>query len=135
MNWDPRLTQRGATLIPADVQPGQPYWALTDAWWLDEQESQGKHHIFMEPVGLRCRVWNGGQTWAFANFPMFSAGTPYNIQPDTGIPADSVLHLGMGSLEQPYHTIHTSYRFRWEKRSLVFLPQVGALGAEEPEAR
>lgn len=116
MYWDSRLDQRGAKLIPADVQPSQEYWRLADARWLDESESQGLRHIFMEPADLQCRVWwNGGETTAKKDFPMGPNVAPaYSIAPDTGIPADAVHGLGLGSIEQPHHTIHTSYRFRWE---------------------
>ncbi|MCX7670300.1 MAG: hypothetical protein N2439_09535, partial [Anaerolineae bacterium] len=34
--WDPRLTQRGTTLIPATVQPGQGYWRLVKGVWYAE---------------------------------------------------------------------------------------------------
>lgn len=115
MEWDTRLDLRGAKFVPASAQPGQEYWALVEAKWLDEQESGGRHHIFMEPQDLMCRVWNGGTHFATKDFPMYSAGTPYSIQPETGIPADAVHGLGLGSIEQPDYKIHTSYRFKWRK--------------------
>jgi hypothetical protein len=126
--WDDRLDARGARLVPAAPTPGQEYWHLVEARWQDERESAGKHHIFIEPSDLRCRVWwPTGQTHVVKDFPMFSPGTPYSIQPDTGIPADSVHGLGLGSLERPYHAIHTAYRFRWE------LWVAGSGEPEEPE--
>lgn len=128
LSWDSRLDQRGAVLVPATVNPGQSYWKLVSAEWMDEQQSGGRHHIFMEPEDLPCIVWwDGGNDIARKDFGMYNAGTPYNIAPADG-PADAVHHLGLGSIEQPDYKIHTSYRFRWERHTRpaaeVFVPVV-----------
>ncbi|MEZ4681143.1 MAG: hypothetical protein R2932_43710 [Caldilineaceae bacterium] len=48
IRWDPRLTVRGATLVPAAVTAGQGYWRLVEAKWYDRNESQGRHHILLD---------------------------------------------------------------------------------------
>ncbi len=48
LDWDERLNERGATFVPAQVASGQAYWRLVRAVWYDEQESQRKHHIFVD---------------------------------------------------------------------------------------
>lgn len=45
--WDPRLNELKIQYIPAEVEPGQPYWRLTHAEYWAEEENQGKHHIFV----------------------------------------------------------------------------------------
>ncbi len=131
--WDPRLDQRGTVLQPAQVQPGQGYWRLVEAAWLDEEESEGRHHILVDildsqgrrMVGVPVRFWwNGGEdiqpTQAkpgepFAvDFAMYAVAPAYGAAPADGSPADRVWGMGLGSIEQPYFTIHTSYRLVWQ---------------------
>ena len=131
--WDPRLDQRGTVLQPAQVQPGQGYWRLVEAAWLDEEESGGRHHILVDVldsqgrrmVGVPVRFWwNGGEdiqpTQAkpgepFAvDFAMYAVAPAYGAAPADGSPADQVWGMGLGSIEQPYFTIHTSYRLVWQ---------------------
>jgi len=130
--WDPQLDQRGASFIPAQVTPGAGYWRLTQAVWLNEAESQGRHHIFVDilditgtrqvdvPVLIR---WHDGtekitterktgEAYA-ADFAMYSIAPSYRAAPDTSAPADSVDGMGMGSIEDPTHGIHTSYGLTW----------------------
>jgi hypothetical protein len=106
---------------------------LVRARWYDEQESGGRHHIFMDlldaesgrRVGAPMRIyWNGGEANIYteakpgeeyaANFGMNSAGPSYGAHPADGQPADSVWGMGLGSIEQPYHAIQTSYGFVWQ---------------------
>ncbi len=130
--WDPRLDQRGAVLIPAVVQPGQGYWRLVKAVWFNEEEGGGRHHIFMDalnPAGQRVvdvpvRVYwpeneatvktqaKPGEPYA-GDFAMFVVAPAYNALPNDGNPADEVRGMGLGSVEQPFHTIHTSYGLTW----------------------
>ncbi len=131
--WDPRLDQRGTVLQPAQVQPGQGYWRLVEAAWLDEAESGGRHHILVDVrdsqgrrmVGVPVRFWwNGGESILstqekpgepFAvDFAMFAVAPAYGAVPADGSPADRVWGMGLGSIEQPYFTIHTSYRLVWQ---------------------
>lgn len=131
--WDPRLDQRGVVLSEAQVAPGQGYWRLISGTWYDEAESGGRHHIFVDLrsengerlVGQPVRIfWNGGETILTsqakpgepyaADFGMSSPGPSYGAVPVDGAPADSVWGMGLGSIEQPYYAIPTSYGFVWQ---------------------
>ncbi len=136
--WDPRLTQRGATLIPAAVQPGQGYWRLVKGVWYAENEPpfQGQHHIFVDTrnssdqrqtgVPIQITSLDGGDIFATliteakpgelyaANFPMYRLAPAYRAAPSDGSPADVVTGMGLGSIEQPNYSIHTSYGLTWQ---------------------
>lgn len=126
LDWDPRLDLRGAYLIPA--QDGA--WRLVRARWLDEAESAGRHHIYIDTLdadgervtGVQVRIaWAGGEATVTteakpgepyaANFPMFAVAPAYSVQPLAG---DLVGGLGLGSIEQPAYAIHTSYELVWQ---------------------
>jgi hypothetical protein len=138
VEWDPRLDQRATKVLCAAVEPGQGYWRLVKGVWYAENEPPfaGQHHIFldtrdesgMRQPGVRFDVtspdgaeWFGfvtteakpGDLYA-ANFPMWKAGKSYRTAPTDGHPADAVSDLGMGSIELPDWTIHTSYGFVWQ---------------------
>ncbi|MCX6031180.1 MAG: PQQ-dependent sugar dehydrogenase [Chloroflexi bacterium] len=135
--WDPRLTQRGAFLIPAQMMPGQGYWQLVWAVWYAENEPPfaGQHHILMDTLdsngvrqtGVLFRVTTldgltelgtatteakPGEPYA-ANFPMWEVAPFYRTAPADGAPADAVSGMGMGSIERPTWKIHTSYGLVW----------------------
>jgi len=136
--WDPRLTQRGAALIPAQVKPGQGYWRLVQAKWFDEGEPpfDGKHHIYMETLdasgnrqpGVRMQMatLDGSEILGYtnteakpgepyaANFPMFVAAPAYRVQPATDAPADVVSGLGLGSIAVPSLPVLTSTGLTWQ---------------------
>jgi hypothetical protein len=118
--------------ITATVTPGQGYWRLIRARWYDEQESAGRHHIFVDvldeddvrKVGVPVLVtWPEGSTVVTTeakpgeeyatNFAMFSIAPAYAARPDDGVPADVVDGMGMGTIEDPYHAVHTSYGLVW----------------------
>lgn len=133
VEWDPRLTERGARLIKASVAPGVGYWRLVKGRWYDEVEATGSHHIFMDltdqagqritnvPIAVR---WADGEAKVLteqkanepyaANFAMFTVAPAYSAQPSANGPADRVEGMGMGSLAAPFHTIHTSYGLIWQ---------------------
>ena len=132
LDWDERLTLRGAAVVSAQVTSGQGYWRLVKAVWYDEEESQGKHHIFVDTldtsgerqVGVPVLIVNGGsititteakpgEPYA-ANYPMFSPAPAYSAAPDSGAPADQVTGMGLGDLEHPDWNIHTSYGLTWQ---------------------
>jgi hypothetical protein len=131
--WDPRLDQRGAVLIPAQVTPGAGYWRLIKGVWYNREESQGRRNIFVDlldvngvrQVDLPVLVsWSDGTTTITtqaksgeeyaADFPMQSIAPAYKAQPNTGAPADAVDGMGMGEIEDPLHAVHTSYGLTWQ---------------------
>lgn len=125
--WDGRLDQLGVTWAPANVEPGQPYWRLVEAHWADENESGGRHHIFVtvldengnrivgQPVVVR---WADGQdvrptedkpaNEPSYNFQMYAAGHAYTAYVD-GLPSDSVSGMGLGTIAQRTWKYHTSF--------------------------
>ena len=136
--WDPRLDQRGAVLIPAQVQPGQGYWRLVQGQWFDEGEPPfgGQHHVFLDAldqtgkrqVGVRMQMASPdlkdilgyvtteaktGESYA-ANFPMYIVAPAYRVEPADGAPADAVTGLGLGSIKVPDLPTLTSYGFTWQ---------------------
>ncbi len=134
--WDPRLDQRGATLVEASPAPGQGYWRLVEARWLDEAEASGRHHIYMDALdqngnrqgGVPIRVtWADGYVTAvtgkpdlpgdpfakYTDFAMYACAPAYNARPVDGAPADRVEGMGYGSIELPDWNIHTSYILIW----------------------
>jgi len=132
VDWDPRLTQRGATLQSAAVAPGQSYWKLVRARWYDEQESGNRQHILVDAldangqrqVGLSVRLyWEGGEASIITEAKPgeeyaanFSLGVPapfYNASPNDGNPADAVLGMGLGSLAEPGGFVRASYGLVW----------------------
>lgn len=133
VEWDDRLTQRGAVLRPYTGN-ADSYWKIVKAAWMDEQESGGKHHVFVEvlnkdgnrEVGVPVMFgWQSGNeikkseakpTENYAvDFPMFAVAPAYWVTiPDD---ADTLDGLGMGSIEQPNYAIHTSYHVTFQKVS------------------
>ena len=130
--WDPRLDQRFATLVEADVQPGQLYYRLIRAYWLNTEESQGRHHIYIDVVdenrvrmaGVPIQVkWSDGETTVVTqekpgephatDFPMNALAPAYSAQPNAGYPADRVEGMGYGEIDDPYYAHHTSYLLTW----------------------
>jgi glucose/arabinose dehydrogenase len=131
--WDTRLDQRGTVLTEATVEPGHGYWRLIKGVWYDEQEAAGRHHIYFDVLdengnrlsGVPMRAyWNGGETLLqtqakpgepyAGDFGMYDIAPSYGMVPNDGNPADEVFGMGLGSIEQPYYTIHTSYGFVWQ---------------------
>jgi glucose/arabinose dehydrogenase len=153
--WDPRLDQRGAQLIPAQVAPGQGYWRLVKGLWYDENEPPfaGKHHVFVDArsstdvrlagAPLRVTSLDGltvfatltteakpGELYA-ADFPMFHTAPAYRVLPDDGSPADAVTGLGLGSIVEPNLPVLTSYLFVWQ---WVLAPMATPTATEPPTA-
>jgi hypothetical protein len=131
--WDPRLDARGAVLHAATPSPGQGYWRLVSARWYDEEEAGGRHHILVDlldlegkrMVDLPVRIhWSGGETIIqtqakadepyAADFGMFAVAPSYGAAPFTGDPADALWGMGLGSIDQPRFTIHSSYGLVWQ---------------------
>ena len=139
--WDPRLDQRGAFLIPAEVTEGEGYWRLARAVWYDAVESQGRHHIFVDvldsagerQVGAPVLItWRDdaatimtqakpGEPYA-ADFAMFALAPAYLARPNDGAPADAVGGMGLGEIDDPNRAHHTSYGLVWQWREASATP-------------
>jgi CRP-like cAMP-binding protein len=124
---DGRLGALGVTIEDAQVAPGQQYWRLVEARFADEQESAGKHHIYvdvMDENGNRIVgqpvtvVWGDGNftgpvedkappDFGF-NYMMYASGYAYNVKVE-GLPSDVLRGAGMGDVENRFRGIHTSY--------------------------
>lgn len=143
--WDPRLDERGAVLVEADVPPGGLYWRLHRAHWLNEQESAGRHHIFVDTLdenrvrmsGVPILVsWDDGSAAIVtqekpgepyaADFAMYALAPAYNAAPIAGYPADRVDGMGLGEIDAPYNAHHTSYHLTW-------ILSVKEASADEPD--
>ncbi len=136
--WDPRLTERGVVVIPAQVQPGQGYWRLVQGQWFDvnDQPFAGHHDIFVEALdqsgqrqlGVPFRLAapdvrdifgyvgteaKNGEPYA-ANFPMYKIAPAYRVEPVDGAPADAVNNLGLGNIEHPDLAMLTSTGLTWK---------------------
>ena len=133
ISWDSRLDQLGVGLQPANVAPGQPYWRLIEARWADEQESGGRHHIFVNVldeagnriIGQPVRVsWRDGfvigrtedkpPTEFSYNFQMYAAGNSYDVSIE-GLPSDKVTGMGLGDIQRRTWKIHTSYFLTFQR--------------------
>lgn len=153
IDWDPRLCQRYAGLVPANVSPGQWYWRLIRARWYDEGEApfNGQHHIFVDTldgagarqVGVTVRfAWVGGYQDALteakpgelyaANFPLYAVAPAYSAQPISGGPADMVTGMGLGNIQHPTWTIHTSYLLVWRWTMATGEPPPAVCGPSAP---
>lgn len=131
--WDPRLDQLGVRVEEAQVAPGQQYWRLIEARWADEQQSGGKHHIYVEVldengnriVGQPVTVFWGDGSYTGGiedkaapdfgyNYMMYAAGNAYNVKVE-GLPSEILVGAGMGSIEQPKYGIHTSFYLVYQR--------------------
>ena len=156
--WDARLTQRSVRLEESVAQSGQTLWRLVKAEYLDEQQSQGRHHILVDTLNEQGQridgitvefAWASGKDFKnteakpgepqAVDFPMFAAGNSYNVQVAGGA-SDRVLGMGLGSVEQPQMGIHVSYRLVFQRTiakatGVLPLPQVPvAVEPVQPQA-
>jgi len=125
---DPRIPALGVAIAePSNLKAGQQYWRLIELRWQDGQESGSDHTIYIEvldeagrrivgqPVEVR---WAGGSLTILVedkpapvyggNFPMYNTLGSYSVS-IPGLPSDTVVGLGMGTIEQPSFTIHTNF--------------------------
>ena len=126
---DPRLPLLNVHIVePPGLQPGQAYWRATRVIWQDGEESANDHTIYVDVLdehGGRILVqevvmrWPDGDQRLFTdkdkpsneypvNFPMYSTLGSYTVSV-SGMPSDTVVGLGLGSIEQPAFTIHTNF--------------------------
>ena len=128
-DWDERLNARGVTVKTPDIAPGQQYWRVTMARWYNEQESQGRHHIYVDapdgsefyvqwPSGGAVRDANGRNGFDAGNFPMSKSLNEFSVTMMGGIPSETLKGIGMGA--DGNSGIHTSTEVRFE---LVTMPQ------------
>lgn len=131
--WDPRLDALGVRIEPARVAPGQSHWRLVSASWANEKQSAGKHSIYVEALGADGKrkvdqpvvfQWPSGSLtllvedrpppdWG-TNFPMYAALGSYSASV-VGAPSDKVVGMGLGTVETPAFTVHTTFylTFQW----------------------
>lgn len=112
---DPRAIQRGVSLVEVAPKPGQIVWRVKSIRWLNEQESQGRHHIYVDTLdeqgrrmaGVPLRVmWPTGNTNIVseakpgepysANYPMSPSRNEFSLTIADGTPAEMVRGIGMG---------------------------------------
>lgn len=130
--WDINLAKRGVELTPAVVAvKGQVYYQLVEGAYLDVDQSQGRHHVYVDVIdeqgkrlaGIMVRFWNGGAIRKptelkpgelhAVDFPMFASGWSYGVAVD-GL-GDSVFGMGLGTPDQPQVGHHVSYRFVFQR--------------------
>lgn len=129
------------------VESSRATWKVKQIDWLDEQESQGRHHIYFDTLdesgnrlaGIRIRVvWPTGSTvvtseakpgepWS-ANFPMSPSRNEFSAQVLDG-DSEMVRGIGMGAdTESGFNAgIHTS--------TVVIFQKVGAKTIPLPEGK
>jgi len=131
---DPRIPALGVTVVePQNLKAGQQYWRLTELRWQDGNESGNDHTIYIEVkdqagqriVGQPIEVrWSSGSLTIFVedkpapvyggNFPMYNTLGSYSVT-IPGLPSDTVVGMGMGTIEQPNFTIHTNFFLTFQK--------------------
>lgn len=141
-NYDQRLKERGVTIdvtATHDLAPGQKFWRATNIQWLDEQQSQGRHHIYgnvrrdgVLQAGVPLKVkWPGDEKVVrtedksrdyppfnyWYNYQMSPSFNGFSVQVDDGTPSEIVEGIGMGANGNSH--AHTSTVVEWE---LVTMP-------------
>jgi CRP-like cAMP-binding protein len=130
---DPRLAAMNVNLVPAGVKPGQTYWRLVRVQWQNKEESGNDHTIYVNVldengnrlVGQQVEIrWPEGSLVIFtedkppheysSNFPMYGTLGSYSASVP-GMPSDTLVGMGMGTAEQPHHTIHTNFLITFQR--------------------
>lgn len=139
--WDERLTRRKVQLVEYEPKPGEMYWRLVKAEYLEEKE-----HIFVNVLDVQGRprpgvtvvCFNGGEVGrltedksndpyalGMVNFPMHAAGWAYSVRVE-GMPSDVVKGMGLGTYDEPTVGHHISYR-------LTFQAEIAPFAAPQPQ--
>lgn len=136
--WDSRLDNLDVFYDRAYVPIKGQFWRLIDAQWLDETESTGMHHVFvevldeqgnriLEPVSMTMQ-WTSDQCVRYMedtpplqiggrqfrpygmHCPMYNAGAVYTVKVNGfGLPSDTVRNLGLGTVDYRNWDIRTSF--------------------------
>jgi LysM repeat protein len=141
VEWDPRLNQLPCVrLVTAasrgmKLQPGDRYWRLVKARWLNEEESRRDIQIHVDLLdeagqrvyGDRVAFENGGRytvisepqsccyPWDYpVKWPMFNTLCSYAAYVE-GLPSDMVMGMGLGTPEHPDWTIHTGFVLTFQR--------------------
>lgn len=141
VEWDSRLNQlpcvRLVTVAERGVrlQPGDRYWGLVKARWLNEEESRRDIQIHVDLLdeagqrvyGVSVAFENGGHQsvvseqqsccypWDYpVKWPMFNTVCSYNAYVE-GLPSDMVAGMGLGTPEHPDWTIHTGFVLTFQR--------------------
>jgi len=133
IGWDGRLNSIGVRIDGVPVAAGQAYFRVVDVRWENEQEAQGKHHIYVDVLdekGARLVgqgvdvLWAGGQETLHiedkpapeygGNFPMYAVLGTYQVRVQ-GLPSETLAGLGMGTPELPAWKIHTSFYVKFQR--------------------
>lgn len=80
MEWDPRLDDLGIEITRAESESGQPIYRLISARYLNESESQGLHHVFVEVLdenGQRILGQPVTLAWSDGEGTMITEDKPY----------------------------------------------------------
>jgi hypothetical protein len=125
-------------VTPAVPTHGAGYWRLIKGVWYAEGEPPfaGMFHIMADAldesgelragVAFRVTSLDGSAVFAtietspkptpeyWANFPMYNKAPAYRIVPADAGSGDAVTNLGLGTIEDPWRTSHTSYGFVWQ---------------------
>lgn len=143
-HWDADLDRLGVVYEPAYVPIGGQFWRLIDAQWLDDTESTGLHHVFvevldeqsnriLEPVTMTMQ-WTTDQCVRTMqntpplqigdrqfrpygmHCPMYNAGAVYNVRiGGFGLPSDAVRNLGLGTPDYRDWSIRTSFLLTFQR--------------------
>lgn len=141
VEWDRRLNDLPCvglvTVADAGIQlrPGDRYWRLVGARWLNEEESrrdiqihvdlldEAGQRVFGDTVvfenGGRDRVVSTPQTccypWDYpVKWPMFNALCSYSVYVE-GLPSDKMVGMGLGTPEHPDWTVHTGFVLTFQR--------------------
>lgn len=143
--FDPRLVTRGVKVLAAPPgAEGSKYWFAKSLVWLDEQQSQGRHHIYgnvyvdnAKKAGIKLKIsWPDGSASVVTedkssdpppfnywyNYPMSASLNEFSIEVNNGdgIASEKVTGIGMGADGNSH--LHTSTIVEWELRTRAAKP-------------
>lgn len=153
---DPRATQRGVSIVQLVANVSSPIWKVVKIQWLNEEESQGRHHIFfdtLDEAGNRVSgvpilvTWPTGYTTVIsesksgelysANFPLSPSRNEFSVIVSDSLVSEMVRGIGMGQ-EYPegYNKgVHTSTVVVFQRVAKGDEPPVPSVSAPKPVAR